>query len=197
MNIFSNIIETPRLEIIPFTENHISDKYISWLNDPIVVRYSVHQHYKHNKQSCMSFLEQMHGAGSLFSAIFVKVDSSKGRHVGNIVANFDPPNGTADLTILIGERDVWGKGVGSEAWIATMNYLFVEGGIRKVTAGTVERNNAMLAIMSNAGMHEEARRKRQYIIDGDEVDLIYFARYQDEGKATYTSSYDSKIEVSE
>ena len=180
MALHFNGLESDRLILKPFTVSLISEKYISWLKDPEVVRYSVHRNAVHDTATCASFLKNMHDSGNLFSAIFLKQPLPHlSRHIGNIVANFDFPNQTADMTILLGEREIWGKGFGGEAWAALMNYLIADRGIRKITAGAVEQNQAMLQIFWSSGMHEEARRRRQYIVDGQEVDLIYAARFRD------------------
>lgn len=171
-------LEGVRIRLVPFEEGHISERYIGWLNDPEVVRYSVHRHYRHDRRSCEAFLESMRGSGSIFAAILLKGDNGGARHVGNIAVNFDPPNATADMSILIGERDVWGTGIGTEAWLLLQDHLLEACGVRKLTAGAVEQNVGMLRIMENAGMHIEARRERQYVVDGREVDLLYGARFR-------------------
>jgi ribosomal-protein-alanine N-acetyltransferase len=54
-----------------------------------------------------------------------------------------------------------------------------DGGMRKVTAGTLDCNGAMLRLMEKSGMHHEGSRRRQEIVDGREHDILYFARFRD------------------
>jgi RimJ/RimL family protein N-acetyltransferase len=98
-------------------------------------------------------------------------------HVGNINAYVDVPNRVADVGILVGEKAVWGKGYGSEAWIGFTQFLLREQGLRKVTAGTLASNHGMLGIMRRAGMEIEAIRKRQALVEGQEVDVVYAAAF--------------------
>lgn len=86
-------------------------------------------------------------------------------------------HGTADVGLLIGESTQWGKGYGQEAWEAITAKLISEPGIRKVTAGTASPNTGMIRILEKSGMRREAIRERQEIIDGSEVDILYYARF--------------------
>jgi RimJ/RimL family protein N-acetyltransferase len=51
--------------------------------------------------------------------------------------------------------------------------------MRKVTAGTMATNTGMLCIMKKAGMVEDGVRKRHFLADDREVDLIYAALYRE------------------
>lgn len=90
-----------------------------------------------------------------------------------------PPHGTADIGLLIGERDAWGKGYGYEAWQRLMDHLLNDHALRKITGGTVSGNVGMIKIMQRAGMHCEATRRQQEIIDGEIQDIVYFAKFRD------------------
>ena len=43
----STVIGTTRLQIIPFREEYLTERYVSWLNDPEVVRFSDQRHRQH------------------------------------------------------------------------------------------------------------------------------------------------------
>lgn len=171
----SLIIQTPRLRIIPFSEKNLTPRYIAWLNDPEVVRYSEQRHRNHTLESCSRYLQSFADTPHYFWAI-TAIDPSTG-HIGNINAHIDKMNSVADVGILIGERTVWGKGYGLEAWVAVSNYLLCDVGIRKITAGTIAANKGMMRIMEKAGMVADGRRIRQCMVDGCEVDIIHTALF--------------------
>ena len=170
-------IETARLRIVPFSEDYLTPRYVAWLNDPEVVRYSEQRHRHHTLESCrdywLSFVETPH----YFWAILV----SEGQlgHIGNINAYVDEKNRLADVGILIGEKAVWGQGYGSETWCAVCEHLLNEKGIRKVTAGTMALNMGMLRIMERSGMVADGRRLRHYLFEGKETDIIHMALFND------------------
>lgn len=179
----SQLIETPRLRIVLFSEEYLTPRYVGWLNDPEVVRYSEQRHRTHTLESCKAYWQSFVGTPHYFWAIVAR-DHQLG-HIGNMNAYLDTVNSVADIGILIGERDVWGCGYGLEAWSAVCNFLLEKIGIRKVTAGTLTVNTAMVRIMQRAGMVEDGRRIRQCIFEGKEVDIIHTALFSDQWKRSH------------
>ncbi|HZP98272.1 MAG TPA: GNAT family N-acetyltransferase [Reyranella sp.] len=157
------IIRTERLMIRPFRETDISERYIGWLNDKHLMRFSENRHRSHTRESCLNYLRSFEGSPNRFWAIFAGAE-----HVGNITAHIDTRNGVADVGILIGEG---GKGYGLEAWTAVCWHLLANG-VRKITAGTMAINKAMIRIMEKSGMEFEGSRHRQFLVNGEEVDMI-------------------------
>lgn len=171
----SRVLETPRLRMEPFSASHLTDRYVGWLNDPDVVRFSEQRHRTHTMESCRAYLASFAGTPHYFWAVVAR-DVALG-HVGNVNAYVDPNNRVADVGILIGERNVWGCGYGSEAWQAVCGFLLDELELRKVTAGTLATNAGMLGIMRRIGMREDGRRVKHAVVDGQEIDVIYMALF--------------------
>ena len=163
-------IQTPRLSIVPFEEAHLTPRYVGWLNDPDIVRYSEQRHLAHTLASCRAYRQSFDNTPHRFWAI-VAHDPNIG-HIGNINAYIDTENGTADLGILIGERAVWGQGYGSEAWRAVCRHLLQDCGLRKITAGTLSVNHGMLNVMRRAGMVEDMQNRRQLMFEGQLTDVV-------------------------
>jgi ribosomal-protein-alanine N-acetyltransferase len=173
----SSVIETKRLLIVPFSEEHLTPRYVSWLNDPEVVRYSNQRYRTHTLQSCREYWESFEGTPNYFWAVVAR-DVQLG-HIGNMTAYVNTIHSVADVGILIGEQAVWGRGYGSEAWIAVCDYLLHGLGIRKVTAGTLSIHTAMLAVMRRTGMVEDGRHTRQCLFEGREVDMVHAAFFRE------------------
>ena len=174
-------IATDRLDLVPFdTGRHLTDAYVSWLGDAEVVRYSEQRHRDHSLESCRVFVAGFDGTPSLLWAIETRSD---GRHIGNIHADIDPANATADVAILIGDRAAWGQGLGQEAWDAVLDHLLsVDGAdLRKVTAGCMADNAAMRRLMERSGMRPDGTKRAQFMLDGRAVDAVYAARFADDG----------------
>ncbi len=168
-------LRTQRLAIVPFAERHLTVTYVAWLNNPDVVRYSEQRHCSHTLESCRIFAAGFETSDRSFSAI----EADGHGHIGNLVVTHDLANRTADLSILIGDRAVWGCGYGAEAWGAVLRHLLRTEGLRKVTAGTMAENAGMLAVMEKTGMNVEGRRERQFLLDEREVDMIYATAFAD------------------
>lgn len=171
----AELIETPRLRLAPFKDVHLTERYVSWLNYPDIVRYSEQRHRRHALETCRHWVETMRANGHPLWAI--EAQQPQLGYVGNIAAYVDPANRVADMTILIGERAAWGNGIGAEAWRAVCDWLLARAMMRKVTGGTMAANRAMVRIMERAGMRPDGVRKGQFLLDGQAVDLLHYARF--------------------
>lgn len=173
----TEIIETERLLIKPFTTEFLTDKYVSWLNNPEVVKYSEQRHHKHCIDSCFEYIESLSSSSAMMWAIVRKKEND---HIGNINVYIDEKNSLGDIGIMIGETDAWSGGYGTEAFSGVMNYLFDELELRKVTAGCIADNKGMVKIMQKLGMIDDGSRPKQYVVDGKEVDLVHMAMFRND-----------------
>jgi ribosomal-protein-alanine N-acetyltransferase len=173
----SPVIKTARLRLVPFSEEYLTQRYVSWLNDPEVVRYSEQRYRIHTLESCRAYWQSFEGTPNYFWAIVAR-DPELG-HIGNMNAYVDTTHWVADVGILIGEKKAWGHHYGSEVWRAVCDYLLHQAGMRKVTAGTLAVNTAMLGVMWRTGMVEDGRRVRQCLFEGSEVDVVYAALFRE------------------
>jgi len=172
----SESILTDRLLITPFREKHLGQRYLNWLNDPVVIRYSKQRHISHTIESCRGYLKSFDNSSNFFWAIEEKAIGLG--HIGNINAYLDTINNIADLGIVIGEKKAQAQGYGLEAWLGVCNFLFIKKHIRKITAGTMELNQPMIRLMLKAGMEEDGRRRRHYLFEKMEVDIIHMAFFR-------------------
>ena len=168
------MLTTARLRLRPFQLVHITVTYLSWLNDPAVMRFSNQRFRTHTAQSSTTYLESFAGTANSFLLITQRGD---GRPIGTATVYRSPQHGTADIGLMVGDRQCWGQGYGREAWQAVLEALLQEPGIRKVTGGTARPNQAMVRIMEQSSMELEAVRARQELIEGQSVDLLYYARF--------------------
>ena len=160
-----------------FSQSHITEKYIGWLNDPRVVKYSNQRFIKHTEKSCQIYLKSFAKTNNLFLAIEEKKTD---RFCGTMTCYLNEFHGTADLGLMIGDLAVWGKGYGLDAWVLMIDYLFNQGFVRKVTGGTLALNIGMIKIMVNSGMTREAIRSKQEILDDKPVDIHLYSKFINE-----------------
>jgi RimJ/RimL family protein N-acetyltransferase len=164
------------IRIVPFTESHLSRQYIGWLNDPEVVRYSEQRHLRHTLKSCRRYLEAQQVSANYFLAVHVSALAD--RHVGNLGVSVDIHNRTADLSILIGDKSQWNTGVGTRAWMLTLETLLTRLKFRLVTAGTMEPNQPMIGLMKRSGMNIDGILPRRFLWEGREVGLVMASTHQ-------------------
>jgi ribosomal-protein-alanine N-acetyltransferase len=163
-----------RVLVKPFTAGDISDAYLGWLQDPEVVRYSSQRFRAHTLDTCRSYRASFDGSANHFLTI---ADKQSGSMLGTLTVYRDLGHGTADIGIMVGARQAWRQGIGAEAFGLVLSTLKASGGVRKITAGTLAVNRGMVRIMEKAGMQHEATRRAQELLDGEPVDVVYYATF--------------------
>lgn len=164
----------PRLLVRAFSADDIQPAYVGWLNDPEVVRFSNQRFRQHTADSCHAYLASFSGTDNLFLAIIERASSQM---IGTLTVYRNRHHQTADIGIMVGTPGSWGQGFGLEAFSLVLQWLLAQPGVRKVTAGTLASNLGMVRIMERAGMHWEATRHAQELVDGQPVDVVYHARF--------------------
>ena len=168
------ILVTPRLRLRPFQSADINSTYLTWLNDLEVTRFSNQRFIEHTIDRCADYLSHFERCGNNFLLIEKSQDQMP---IGTATVYRKSQHGTAEIGLMVGERRCWGQGYGREAWQAVLEALLAEEGMRKVTGGTARPNRAMVRIMEQSGMELEAVRADQELIEGNPVDLLYYARF--------------------
>lgn len=164
-----------RVLLLPFVAADITNRYIAWLSDPTVVRFSNQRLRTHDAASSQAYLASFNGTDNLFLSVRL---ADSGIAIGTLTAYVDRHHETADVGILIGDTTVWGQGLGQDAWNSLLDWLQQEAGIRKITAGALACNKGMVTLMERSGMHCEALRKAQEIVEGVTEDIVWYARFR-------------------
>lgn len=161
-----------------FHKNDISKKYLSWLNDKEVVRFSNQRFIAHTLISSKKYLKSFSGSKNLFLSI--KLNETN-QMIGTMTAYFSFHN-TVDVGIMIGEKSLWGRGYGKDAWNALLFWLEKELNVRKITAGTLASNRGMLKLMKQSGMSLEATKKDHEMLNNQPEDVLYFCKFNNSDK---------------
>jgi len=127
-----------------------SKEYCSWLNNPKVNYYletrkatvkdlKKYIKEKNKKQDCM------------FLGIF---DIKNDTHIGNIkLEPIDLIQKKATLSLIIGNIDYWGKGIGTEATKLMINLAFKKLNLLKVDLGVISENKRAIRVYRKAGFN--------------------------------------------
>jgi len=79
-------------------------------------------------------------------------DAMTGIHIGNCMFyDYDEYRGEAELGIMIGHKDYWGQGYGSEAIALFTNYLFNERGLKRIYLHTLKWNTRAQKAFAKVG----------------------------------------------
>jgi RimJ/RimL family protein N-acetyltransferase len=96
------------------------------------------------------------------------------------------PHGEAFVGIGIGERELWGKGYGSDAMKVILRFAFQELNLRRVALDTFEYNPRAIRSYEKVGFIHEGRAREFLYRDGRRWDLIFMGILREEWLATDT-----------
>ncbi len=164
------VLEFENVRVLPFNLTHLTDTYVSWLNNEEIVKYSEQRHYKHTLESCRAYYYQQQQSIHLFLAI--EYLDQFWIHVGNMGVSFDIPNQRGDISIMIGNKSYCGKGIATKAWQLVMDYLLEHKHVFMVTAGTMELNTSMIKLMQRTQMQIDGILPNRFLFDGKRVGMV-------------------------
>ena len=90
------------------------------------------------------------------------------------------PHGEAFVGIGIGERELWGKGYGTDAMKVILRYAFQELNLRRVSLDTFEYNPRAIRSYEKAGFVHEGRAEDFLYREGRRWDLIFMGILREE-----------------
>ena len=146
-----------RVKLVPLDERHV-ETLRCWRSDPEVMRYWITQATP-TPSEMRAWLNRNHADRVLMWI----VEDERGRSIGYIdLFNRDEANRKAELSLMIGERDVWGKGYAREALRTLLRHAFAP-----VTAGGLGLHKIYLSVFA-----ENAAARRAYAACGFREDGV-------------------------
>ncbi|KAA0690835.1 N-acetyltransferase [Halopseudomonas laoshanensis] len=158
-------LETPRLQLRHLEPADATNTYAGWMNDPEVNRYLETRHVKQTRASCRDFILQCNSDPC--SELFGVFDKENGQHIGNAKIGFiNHRYHRGQLSLFIGEKQLWGQGLSSELVRGLTVYGFERLGLHRLEAGCYEDNLASLRVFLKAGYVVEGFMRDHVVIDG-------------------------------
>lgn len=140
-----------------------------WVNDPEIRQYILKTYPQTEKQE----EEWFNKLGSTDTDIVLAVETKDGTHIGSMgIHKIDWRNGVATTGALIGEKEYWNRGFGTDAKMQVLDYLFNTLAIRKVCSDVIEYNERSLQYSLHCGYAIEGRRKKHIFKHGKYQDVI-------------------------
>ena len=90
---------------------------------------------------------------------------------------------TTDMSIIIGERDAWGKGYGTEVGRLLLDFVFEYMGFHRVAIGVVGFHEPALRFWEKLGFKREGVQRDGYFHDGAFHDFVMMSMLEDDWRA--------------
>lgn len=113
--------------------------------------------------------------------VFVIVDKVTGKAIGNMgLHDIDWIHRFATSGAIIGEKEYWGKGFGTDAKMLLLDYAFNTLNLQKVCSSVYEFNSRSLGYNKHCGYVEEGRLRKQRFKNGQYWDEIRLGVFREE-----------------
>lgn len=164
-------IESKRIYLRLLHPNDASREYLNWLKDLKVTRFMECRYYRYSFKELMTYIRNMHRSNNNFLfGIFLKDNRE---HIGNVkIGNINVLHRFADLGIMIGKKECWGKGYGSEAIKLITMFAFNKLRLHKLFAGIYANNKGSYKAFLKCGYSDAGRLRKHRKFNKTYVDEI-------------------------
>jgi len=149
----------------------VNATYVGWLNDSEVNQFLESRFEQNTLQTVRNFIEQVIESND--TVMFAIVLSKHDRHIGNIkIGPINRIHGFADVGLLIGDKDSWGRGFATEAISLITGFGFGTLGLNRITASCYGNNLGSTRAFQKVGYRIDGRRPNQFLCNGKYEDQI-------------------------
>lgn len=168
------------IELRPLGPGDVTERYVSWLNDPEVSSFLEVRHSQPvSRQDVVDFVAHCEAIRRHHWGVFVQ-----GEHVGNISCGaYSRVYRWVNVSNVIGDPRYRQSNVAKLALAAALEYFFTVADFHKVCAGVYAVNLPGIVLLSNLGFVKEAVLRDQAMHGGQFVDVLQFGILESEWAA--------------
>ncbi len=175
-----------RMYLRGLTERDLEGDWYRWFNDVEVTYFQDKGYFPNTLEKQTVYYETIKNSNS--DVVLAIIDATTDKHIGNVgLHQISWIHRTAELGIVIGEKEFWGKGFGKQAWRLITQYGFETLNLHKIYATVLTGNQPSLACAFASGYKIEGTQEEQIYKHGRYFDLILVG-------LTRSSWFDSKVE---
>ena len=149
-----------KLYLRPLEKSDLNENYLKWINCPEVTEYMETGTFPTSMEKLEEYYRKMNTSPN--HIILAIVDIGTDYHIGNITLNnINWVNRIANIGIMIGNKDYWGKEYGTEAVKLITRYAFTVLNLHKIWASMYEEHKASVKAFDKAGFSIEGCLKNE------------------------------------
>lgn len=148
-----------------------AERAYKWINDREVTQYLMAR-YPYSMEFEKEFLANAARSND-FSDMRLAIETKDGVHIGICGLHHGRPEDRhAELGIMIGDKDYWSGGYGTDAVSTVVRFAFEQMNLNKVSLGVFDFNERARAVYRKCGFTEEGRAREEYFQDGRYWDIV-------------------------
>lgn len=153
------------------TEGDVTQRYLDFINDKVVTEFLDAGRKEHSIDDLKSYVkEKISKKDCIFLAV---IDKESCLHIGNVkIEPIDYDNRKAEIGIMIGDKNFWGKGYGTEAMRIAVKFCFQDLNLNRVSLGVIADNIQAMKAYKKVGFVHEGVLREDIIRDGKKYNRI-------------------------
>lgn len=165
------IAKGDRIYLKVLSPDDISKAYVDWMRDEEVIQFLESRWRAYTMEDLKQYVISTNESSTEFLLGIFLNDS--GEHIGNIkIGAINQVHRFGEIGLIIGNKNVWGKGYGAEAIRLASDYAFNELDLNSLVAGIYADNIGSYKSFIRAGYREAGRLKKHRLYKGNYVDQI-------------------------
>jgi len=153
-------------------------KFLEWFNDPEVLQFLANAMPKTLAEEEEWLERTLKSSGD---HVFVIVAKEANKAIGTVgIHSINWRNRNATTGLVIGEKDCWEQGYGTEVARLVGDFAFGTLNLRKLCSSVLATNKRSHRLQLSSGGQEEGRKRQQLFVNGEYVDEILLAFFQED-----------------
>ncbi len=159
------------------------DAFVRWFNDPEIRRY-LFMYRPLSKAAEERWFGELSRRDP--DEIPMAIETLDGVLIGNTAFNdIDWRNRSAEFGIVIGEKEYWNRGYGTDATLTMLRHGFGTLNMHRIFLQTLEYNHRAIRCYEKCGFRHEGTLRKAIYRDGEYHDLLMMSILRDEWDATW------------
>ena len=159
----------------PDKSKHLENA-LKWINDTEITQYITHYLpvTRDFEEEWFDNLRKEREKNVVFA-----IETHDGKHIGFTgLHNINWHDRTAVAGAIIGDKDYWGKGYGTDSMMVLLSFAFLSLSLRKICASVLAFNKRSLGHVLKCGFRKEGVREKQIYKNGHYEDEVLIAVFR-------------------
>ena len=157
-----------QLFIRVLTEKDVSEKYVGWLNDYDITKYTEQRFLKHTFETTKKFVREKYKSKNDFLfGIFLN-----NLHIGNIkLGPIRWEHKSAEISFFIGDKNFWGTGITPKCILKIIEFAG-DIGLKKICGGFYKPNKSSGNVFKKCGFQIEGEKSKQILFEEKRINFV-------------------------